>query len=115
MRTLLTIALVAVAPTAAVAHGGGLNRCGCHVDHSTGQCHCYQGRGCGCSCEPDFCQQILENARRGQQPPTPTPAPQPEVAPLIEAPEPLLEQDATADTSAFRDDDDEVGAGCGVE
>jgi len=39
----------------ASAHGGGLNRCGCHHDRRTGECHCHRDRGCGCECEPDRC------------------------------------------------------------
>ncbi|MEZ4337366.1 MAG: hypothetical protein R3B82_12155 [Sandaracinaceae bacterium] len=39
----------------AEAHGGGLNRCGCHHVRRTGECHCHQDRGCGCDCEPDRC------------------------------------------------------------
>lgn len=31
-----------------VAHGGGLNSCGCHIDHKTGYCHCHRPPGCGC-------------------------------------------------------------------
>lgn len=39
----------------AEAHGGGLNRCGCHFNRSTGECHCHQPSGCGCECEPSHC------------------------------------------------------------
>ncbi|MEM9072191.1 MAG: hypothetical protein AAGE52_27035 [Myxococcota bacterium] len=39
----------------AAAHGGGLNRCGCHHNRSTGACHCHRARGCGCECEPRSC------------------------------------------------------------
>ncbi len=39
----------------AEAHGGGLNRCGCHFNRRTGQCHCHRDRGCGCECQPDRC------------------------------------------------------------
>lgn len=32
-------------------HSGGLNKCGCHFDHKTGDCHCHQATGiCGCAC-----------------------------------------------------------------
>jgi len=42
-------------PAADVDHGGGLNKCGCHVNHKTGDCHCHQDRGCGCACQPASC------------------------------------------------------------
>lgn len=38
-----------------VQHGGGLNSCGCHFNHKTGDCHCHQDRGCGCKCQPARC------------------------------------------------------------
>jgi hypothetical protein len=38
-----------------VAHGGGLNACGCHFNRRTGQCHCHRSRGCGCECQPSSC------------------------------------------------------------
>lgn len=44
-----------VAAPSAEAHGGGLNRCGCHFNRKTGECHCHQNRGCGCECEPASC------------------------------------------------------------
>jgi len=31
-----------------IAHGGGLNSCGCHIQHSTGICHCHRAPACGC-------------------------------------------------------------------
>lgn len=37
------------------AHGGGLNKCGCHFNRKTGECHCHRDRGCGCECEPSRC------------------------------------------------------------
>lgn len=40
----------------AVWHGGGLNKCGCHFNRKTGECHCHQARGCGCSCQPAACK-----------------------------------------------------------
>lgn len=40
----------------AKAHGGGLNRCGCHFNRRTGECHCHRNRGCGCECEPPSCR-----------------------------------------------------------
>jgi hypothetical protein len=38
-----------------LAHGGGLNRCGCHFNRKTGECHCHRDRGCGCKCQPKRC------------------------------------------------------------
>lgn len=37
------------------AHGGGLNKCGCHYNRKTNECHCHRNRGCGCECEPSSC------------------------------------------------------------
>ena len=34
--------------TEEVSHGGGLNSCGCHVNHKTGECHCHRPPACGC-------------------------------------------------------------------
>jgi hypothetical protein len=48
------------------AHGGGLNRCGCHVDHKTGQCHCHQNRGCGCECSDCAVPEVRESASKGE-------------------------------------------------
>jgi hypothetical protein len=69
MKTLLALAvvLVAVVPSSAalvecsfareeIFHGGGLNRCGCHFNRKTGDCHCHQARGCGCPCQPAGCK-----------------------------------------------------------
>ncbi len=41
--------------SSAEAHGGGLNRCGCHHNRRTGTCHCHRNRGCGCECQPRRC------------------------------------------------------------
>ena len=60
MRALLALLALLVA-TPVWAHGGGLNRCGCHINHKTGECHCHQGYGCGCSCQPAHCE--LGNSR----------------------------------------------------
>lgn len=63
LRGILLAALVAGSMIAvfhltstAEAHGGGLNRCGCHFNRKTGQCHCHQDRGCGCDCQPARCK-----------------------------------------------------------
>lgn len=37
------------------AHGGGLNKYGCHFNRKTGEWHCHRDRGCGCECEPSRC------------------------------------------------------------
>ena len=37
------------------AHGGGLNKCGCHFNRKTGECHCHRNKGCGCECQPSSC------------------------------------------------------------
>lgn len=50
-----TIAAAVHAPLPAQAHGGGLDRCGCHHDRRAGTCHCHHDEGCGCECEPDRC------------------------------------------------------------
>ncbi|RYF59018.1 MAG: YHYH domain-containing protein [Comamonadaceae bacterium] len=39
-----------------LAHGGGLNGCGCHFNRKTGECHCHQPRACGCPCQPSTCR-----------------------------------------------------------
>jgi len=39
-----------------LAHGGGLNKCGCHFNRKTGECHCHRDRGCGCECQPNRCE-----------------------------------------------------------
>lgn len=53
----LAVGLIVVADAPpAEAHGGGLNACGCHVNHRTGECHCHHDRGCGCACQPDRCE-----------------------------------------------------------
>jgi len=56
MRTALFALLLAgaLAPPA-LAHGGGLNACGCHFNRKTGECHCHQPQACGCECEPPGC------------------------------------------------------------
>lgn len=37
------------------AHGGGLNKCGCHFNRKTNECHCHRNTGCGCECQPSSC------------------------------------------------------------
>jgi hypothetical protein len=53
----------------AFGHGGGLNKCCCHFNRKTGECHCHRPRGCGCACEPPFCagQRGGEALRRDQE------------------------------------------------
>ena len=41
-----------------LAHGGGLNSCGCHFNRKTGECHCHRNKGCGCSCQPSSCESL---------------------------------------------------------
>ena len=43
-RLLATIAILAM-PVTAFAHGGGLNKEGCHNNRSTGDYHCHRGSG----------------------------------------------------------------------
>ncbi|MEX0999866.1 MAG: hypothetical protein WD000_07910 [Thermodesulfobacteriota bacterium] len=38
------------------AHGGGLNKCGCHFNRKTNECHCHRNTGCGCECQPSSCE-----------------------------------------------------------
>lgn len=38
-----------------LAHGGGLNQCGCHFNRKTMECHCHRPHGCGCACQPATC------------------------------------------------------------
>ena len=37
------------------AHGGGINKCGCHFNRKTNECHYHQNKGCGCECQPSSC------------------------------------------------------------
>lgn len=53
MRLMLACAaaLSLALPTYPLAHGGGLNHCGCHIKHATGECHCHRPNGdCSCAC-----------------------------------------------------------------
>jgi hypothetical protein len=60
MRTVLFALLLAVVlAQPALAHGGGLNSCGCHFNRKTGECHCHRPRSCGCACEPPECTHKL--------------------------------------------------------
>jgi len=40
-KLVLLLAFLAFAPTAVMAHSGGTDRQGCHVDHKTGIRHCH--------------------------------------------------------------------------
>jgi hypothetical protein len=53
---LLFFALYITQPQEANAHGGGLNKCGCHIDHRYNTCHCHQAPygGCGPECYSRF-------------------------------------------------------------
>jgi hypothetical protein len=64
-RALMLVALISVAASGSegavtvwrdeVAHGGGLNGCGCHFNRKTGECHCHRPFACGCECQPAYC------------------------------------------------------------
>ncbi|SRR6266851_697193 len=54
----VTLMLAGALTAPALAHGGGLNACGCHFDHQTGECHCHRPRGCGCPCQPPGCARL---------------------------------------------------------
>src|SRR5438445_11360176 len=55
MRAFAVAVVLASTASAALAHGGGLNACGCHFDRKTGECHCHRPSECGCECEPAWC------------------------------------------------------------
>ena len=66
-----TVPLMLVAgalTTPALAHGGGLNACGCHFDRKTGECHCHRETGCGCPCQPPGCAQLGGLGLGGREP-----------------------------------------------
>ncbi len=54
MKSLLFFTLVAVlsTPVLSMAHGGGLNKDGCHMDRKANTCHCHRAPrgGCGPEC-----------------------------------------------------------------
>ncbi len=39
-----------------LAHPGRLNKCGCHFERKTGECHCHREASCGCKCESPSCE-----------------------------------------------------------
>ncbi len=41
--TLMALLNYAVGPSSALAHGGGLDRYGCHRDNKVGSYHCHRG------------------------------------------------------------------------
>ncbi len=52
----VVLAFLFVPTASATAHGGGLNKCGCHFNRKTGECHCHRPTGCGCTCQPARCE-----------------------------------------------------------
>jgi hypothetical protein len=67
MRVVLVAAVLAVsAPAVALAHGGGLNSCGCHFDRKAGTCHCHRNTGCGCECQPATCRASSSATKAGE-------------------------------------------------
>jgi hypothetical protein len=56
---LLSAFLVLFAVIPAAAHGGGLNDCGCHWDHSNDTCHCHDDGGC------NYCTEDKEGSGGG--------------------------------------------------
>ena len=45
----IALAVIALAPTLAWAHGGGLDSHGCHNDKKAGDYHCHKGKHSGAS------------------------------------------------------------------
>src|SRR5438132_6951882 len=88
-------------PAPALAHSGGLNACGCHFDHQTGECHCHHPSGCGCPCQPPRCAQLGGVGLGGNEP-----------APIVrETPAlPARAPDAASELEPLA-----AGATCGVE
>lgn len=41
MKTLFTLIVLTLLSTTAMAHSGGTNASGCHIDHRTGVMHCH--------------------------------------------------------------------------
>lgn len=50
--TILLLASLVVFAMNGLAHGGGLNKCGCHMNRKTNTCHCHRAPygGCGPEC-----------------------------------------------------------------
>lgn len=42
MKALLAVLITALLATSALAHGGGLDRNGCHTNRKTGDRHCHR-------------------------------------------------------------------------
>jgi hypothetical protein len=42
MKALLAVIMTALLATAALAHGGGLDKNGCHTNRKTGDRHCHR-------------------------------------------------------------------------
>jgi len=50
--TIFSLAVLFIFSMNGLAHGGGLNKCGCHMDRKTNTCHCHRAPygGCGDEC-----------------------------------------------------------------
>jgi hypothetical protein len=94
----LAFVLGSALPTAASAHGGGLNACGCHVDRKTGECHCHRPRGCGCPCQPAACSGTG-----------------PIDAPSLDRTERVAPEEQRRDSDQAAEEVEALAGGCGVE
>lgn len=54
--TILLFGCLVVFSMNGLAHGGGLNKCGCHMNRKTNTCHCHRAPrgGCGPECYSRF-------------------------------------------------------------
>src|SRR2546422_257082 len=109
---LIALVLAGAVAMPAMAHGGGLNACGCHFNRKTGECHCHRPRACGCECEPPACTNDLGVADLGLGAGEPPEGARPGTPPEAEPPT------TTAPTLDAHEDSQykPVSAGgCGVE